>query len=73
MSESWNALSFRAEPVSSKFANAIHDVAIGDIPAIIVRGAYTDDNCRTLLQSLFDRKLFLGLKTMDEEIIANRR
>ena len=43
MSESWNALSFQVKPVSSEFANAIHGVAIGDIPAIIVRGAYTNE------------------------------
>ena len=62
MSESWNALSFQVKPVSSEFANAIHGVAIGDIPAIIVRGAYTKENCQVLLQSLFDRKLFVGFE-----------
>ena len=62
MSESWTALSFRAELVSSEFANAIHRVAIGDIPAIIVRGAYTNEHCRMLVQYLFDRKLFFGLE-----------
>ena len=62
MSESWNALSFQAEPVSSEFVNAIHGVSIGDIPAIIVRGAYTNENCRVLIQCLFDRKLFFGFE-----------
>ena len=59
MSQSWDALSFQAESVIGEFVNAIHSIAIGDIPAIIVRGAYTNENCRILVQRLFDRKLFL--------------
>jgi len=62
LSESWNALSFQVKPVSSEFSNAIHGVAIGDIPAIIVRGAYTNEQCRVLIQCLFDRKLFSGFE-----------
>ena len=62
VSEAWNALSFQAEPVSSEFVNAIYGVATGEIPAIIVRGAYTKENCRVLLQRLFDRKLFIGFE-----------
>jgi hypothetical protein len=60
--ETWNALSFQTAPVSHEYVNAIHSVATGDIPAIVVRGAYSEENCRLLLQRLFDRKLFVGFE-----------
>ena len=62
MSQSWDALSFQAESVIGEFVNAIHGIAIGDIPAVIVRGAYTNENCRILVRRLFDRKLFFGFE-----------
>ena len=62
MLETWNALSFQTAPVSHEYVNAIHSVATGDIPAIVVRGAYSEENCRLLLQRLFDRKLFVGFE-----------
>ena len=60
MSEIWDALSFQAGPVSHQFINAVHGVATGEIPAIIVRGAHPKENCRQLLHRLFERKLFVG-------------
>ena len=55
----WTALELSADAGPAGI-DAIHAVATGDIPAVVVRGAYADEQCCALLRRLFDRKLFVG-------------
>ena len=63
MNNEWTPIEFRAEEVAEAEAagiDAVHAVATSEVPAAIVRGACSEDQCRALLERLFARKLFMG-------------
>ena len=62
MDKEWNPVILDPESVTTDCGNAIHRLAAGDVPAIIVRRAYPEDACQKLLGRLFERQLFEGFE-----------
>ena len=63
MKDEWIPIEFRAEEVTEAEAagiDAVRAVATSEVPAAIVRGACSENECRALLERLFERKLFMG-------------
>ena len=71
MAGEWKAIEFRADEVPETGASgidAVHAVATSEVPAAIVRGACSGDECRALLARLFDRKLFMGYEEHGKDL-----
>ncbi len=62
MLDTWDPLTIQTAENDREASDCIHALATGEIPAIIVRGAYGEQNCITLLDRLFERKLFVGFE-----------
>lgn len=62
MDKEWKPVILDPESVTTDCGNAIHRLATGDVPAIIVRRAYPEEACQKLLDRLFERQLFEGFE-----------
>ena len=73
MNKEWKPLILDTESVTTGHGNAIHQLAKGDIPAVIVRHAYPEQSCQALLERLFKRQLFEGFAGCQSSNIASSK
>lgn len=66
--KSWEPLVFTPEEISGVSDNHVETLAQGNIPAIIIRGAYPQEQCRQLVERFYERGLVEGLPKPGEQI-----
>ena len=71
MQGEWTPIEIDAREVAKAEAagiDAVHAVATSEVPAAIVRGACSEEECRSLLERLFERKLFMGYEEHGKDL-----
>ena len=71
MTGEWTPIELDAKVVAKAEAagiDAVHAVATSEVPAAIVRGACSEEECRSLLERLFERRLFMGYEEHGKDL-----